>query len=123
LIVFAEQLQGIQVVSLTVGIVAVSIAGVASLIVVLEKITGGLGRWFERHFKESLHPTNERISDLAQQVEHADSYNRFHLGPNGITTPIHQRLQVVEKRMAEIADQDGRLLRMMQAAAKHDTEQ
>ena len=120
---FAEQLQGIQVVSLTVGIVAVSIAGVASLIVVLEKITGGLGRWFERHFKESLHPTNERISDLAQQVEHADSYNRFHLGPNGITTPIHQRLQVVEKRMAEIADQDGRLLRMMQAAAKHDTEQ
>ena len=119
---FAEQLQGIQVVSLTVGIVAVSIAGLASLIVVLEKITGGLGRWFERHFKESLHPTNERISDLAQQVEHADAYNRFHLGPNGITTPIHQRLQIVEKRMAEIADQDGRLLRMMQAAAKTDTD-
>jgi hypothetical protein len=39
-----------------------------------------------------------------------------------MTQPIHMRLQVVEKRMAEIADQDGRLLRMMQAAAETDRE-
>ena len=121
--VFAAELETIQVVSLTVGIVAVSVAGVASLIVILEKITGSLGRWFERHFKESLHPTNERITELGQQVEYADAYNRHHLGPNGTSMPVHIRLEVVENRIAEIADQDGRLLRMMQAAAKHDTEQ
>ncbi len=116
-------LEPIQVASLTVGIIGGVVVGMGAMFVLFEKITGSLGRWFERHFKESLHPTNNRISDLAGQVEHADAYNRFHLGPNGVTTPIHMRLQVVEKRMAEIADQDGRLLRMMQAAAKTDTEQ
>ena len=119
---FAAELEGIQIVSLTVGIVAISIAGVASLIVVLEKITGSLGRWFERHFKESLEPTNDQITELGQQVEHADAYNRYHLGPNGLAPPIHVRLQIVETRMAEISDQDGRLLRMMQAVAKTDTD-
>ena len=111
---FAEQLQGIQVVSLTVGIVAVSIAGVASLIVVLEKITGGLGRWFERHFKESLHPTNERIIELGQQVGHADAYNRYHLGPNGDAMPVHMRLKVVEAQVALVSAQDERMRRMIQ---------
>jgi hypothetical protein len=112
--VFAEQLEGIQIVSLTVGIVAISIAGVASLIVVLEKITGGLGRWFERHFKESLHPTNEKITELGQQVEHADNYNRYHLGPNGDAMPVHMRLKVVEQQVALVSAQDERLRRLIQ---------
>ncbi len=112
--VFAEQLQSIQVVSLTVGIVAISIAGVASLIVVLEKITGGLGRWFERHFKESLHPTNEKITELGQQVVHADNYNRYHLGPNGDAMPVHMRLKVVEAQVALVSAQDERMRRLIQ---------
>ncbi len=111
---FAEQLQSIQVVSLTVGIVAISIAGVASLIVVLEKITGGLGRWFERHFKESLHPTNEKITELGQQVVHADNYNRYHLGPNGDAMPVHMRLKVVEAQVALVSAQDERMRRLIQ---------
>jgi hypothetical protein len=111
---FGAELEGIQVVSLTVGIVAVSIAGVASLIVVLEKITGSLGRWFERHFKESLHPTNEKITELGQQVEHADSYNRYHLGPNGDAMPVHMRLKVVEAQVALVSAQDERMRRLIQ---------
>ena len=111
---FAAELEGIQIVSLTVGIVAVSIAGVASLIVVLEKITGGLGRWFERHFKESLHPTNERITQLGQQVEYADAYNRHHLGPNGTSMPVHMRLKAVEQQVALVSAQDERLRRLIQ---------
>jgi len=116
------QLEPIQVASLTVGIIGGVVIAMGAMFVLFEKVTGSLGRWFERHFKESLEPTNERISDLAQQVEHADQYNRYHLGPNGLAQPIHMRLQDVEKRMAEIADQDGRLIRMMQAAAKTNTE-
>jgi len=108
------ELETIQVVSLTVGIVAVSIAGVASLIVVLEKITGSLGRWFERHFKESLEPTNDRITEIGQQVEHADAYNRHHLGPNGDTMPVHMRLKVVEQQVALISAQDERMRRLIQ---------
>lgn len=111
---FAAELETIQVVSLTVGIVAVSVAGVASLIVILEKITGGLGRWFERHFKESLEPTNDRITELCQQVEYADAYNRHHLGPNGDTMPVHMRLKVVEQQVALVSAQDERLRRLIQ---------
>jgi len=114
LTVFAAELETIQVVSLTVGIVAVSVAGVASLIVVLEKITGSLGRWFERHFKESLEPTNDRITELGQQVEYADAYNRHHLGPNGTSMPVHMRLKVVEQQVALISAQDERLRRLIQ---------
>jgi len=110
----AAELETIQVVSLTVGIVAVSVAGVASLIVVLEKITGSLGRWFERHFKESLEPTNDRITELGQQVEHADAYNRHHLGPNGDTMPVHMRLKVVEQQVALVSAQDERMRRLIQ---------
>jgi hypothetical protein len=116
------ELEPIQVASLTVGIIGGVVVGMGAMFVLFEKITGSLGRWFERHFKESLQPTNERLGELAAEVKHADAYNRFHLGPNGVTVPIHQRLQVVEKRMAEIAEQDGRLLRMMQAAARTDTD-
>jgi len=119
---FAE-LEPIQVASLTVGIIGGVVVGMGAMFVLFEKVTGSLGRWFERHFKESLEPTNDRITDLGQQVEHADQYNRYHLGPNGLAPPIHVRLKVVEDRMAQISDQDGRLLRMMQAAAKTDTEQ
>jgi hypothetical protein len=104
------------------GILVAIASLLVALFVLFEKVTGSFGRWFERHFKESLHPTHERISELAEQIQHADAYNRFHLGPNGITTPIHMRLQEVETRMAAISDQDGRLLRMMQAVAKTDTE-
>lgn len=111
---FAAELETIQVVSLTVGIVAVSVAGVASLIVILEKITGGLGRWFERHFKESLEPTNDRITELGQQVKYADAYNRHHLGPNGDTMPVHMRLKVVEQQVALVSAQDERLRRLIQ---------
>lgn len=111
---FAAELEAIQVISLTIGIVAVSIAGVASLIVVLEKITGGLGRWFERHFKESLEPTNDQIAELGQQVEHADAYNRYHLGPNGNAMPIYVRLKVVEAQVALVSAQDERMRRLIQ---------
>jgi len=119
---FAAELEPIQVVSLTVGIIGGTIIGLGAMFVLFEKVTGSLGRWFERHFKESLEPTNDQITELGQQVEHADAYNRYHLGPNGLAMPVHIRLEVVENRIAEIADQDGRLLRMMQAAAKTDTE-
>ena len=111
---FAAELETIQIVSLTVGIVAVSVAGVASLIVILEKITGSLGRWFERHFKESLEPTNDRITELGQQVEYADAYNRHHLGPNGTSMPVHMRLKVVEQQVALVSAQDERLRRLIQ---------
>ena len=111
---FAAELEPIQVISLTVGIIGGTIIGLGAMFVLFEKITGSLGRWFERHFKESLHPTNERIAELGQQVEYADAYNRHHLGPNGTSMPVHMRLKVVEQQVALVSAQDERLRRLIQ---------
>ena len=111
---FAAELEPIQVVSLTVGIIGGTIIGLGAMFVLFEKVTGSLGRWFERHFKESLHPTNERITELGQQVEYADVYNRHHLGPNGTSMPVHMRLKVVETQVALVQAQDERLRRLIQ---------
>ena len=111
---FAAELEPIQVISLTVGIIGGTIIGLGAMFVLFEKITGSLGRWFERHLKESLHPTNERITELGQQVEHADAYNRHHLGPNGTSMPVHMRLKVVETQVALVQAQDERLRRLIQ---------
>ena len=111
---FAAELEPIQVVSLTVGIIGGTIIGLGAMFVLFEKVTGGLGRWFERHFKESLEPTNERITELGQQVEYADAYNRHHLGPNGTSMPVHMRLKAVEQQVALVSAQDERLRRLIQ---------
>jgi hypothetical protein len=114
--VFA-QLETLQTISLMVGILGIFTAGVASLIVIIEKITGSLGRWFERHFKSSLEPTNDKIEVLSDKVDKADTYNRYHLGPNGETMPVHERLKIVEQQMALVAAQDQKILKLTQAAA------
>ena len=111
---FAAELEPIQVISLTVGIIGGTIIGLGAMFVLFEKITGSLGRWFERHFKESLHPTNERITELGKQVEYADAYNRHHLGPNGDAMPVHMRLKVVEAQVALVSAQDERMRRLIQ---------
>ena len=111
---FAAELEPIQVISLTVGIIGGTIIGLGAMFVLFEKITGSLGRWFERHFKESLEPTNDRITEIGQQVEYADAYNRHHLGPNGTSMPVHMRLKVVETQVALVQAQDERLRRLIQ---------
>ena len=111
---FAAELEPIQVISLTVGIIGGTIIGLGAMFVLFEKVTGSLGRWFERHFKESLEPTNDRISEIGQQVEYADAYNRHHLGPNGTSMPVHMRLKVVEQQVALVTAQDERLRRLIQ---------
>ena len=111
---FAAELEPIQVISLTVGIIGGTIIGLGAMFVLFEKVTGSLGRWFERHFKESLEPTNDRITEIGQQVEYADAYNRHHLGPNGTSMPVHMRLKVVETQVALVQAQDERLRRLIQ---------
>ena len=111
---FAAELEGIQVVSLTVGMVGILTAGVASLFVIFEKITGSLGRWFERHFRDSLEPTNEAIADLRSETRSADLYNRHHLGPNGSTMPMHLRLKDVERTVTQLSAQDDRLKSLLE---------
>ena len=108
------ELETIQTASLTVGIIVAVTAGTASMFVIFEKIPGSFGRWFERHFRDSLEPTNEAIAELRTETRSADSYNRYHLGPNGSTIPIHLRLRDVERTVSQLSAQDDRLRGLLQ---------
>ena len=120
---FAAELEGIQVVSLTVGIIVAIAAGTASVFVIFEKITGSFGRWFERHFRDSLEPTNEAIADLRSETRSADLYNRHHLGPNGSTMPMHLRLKDVERTVSQLSAQDDRLKSLLEQIIQAEPEE
>ena len=119
---FAAELETIQVVSLTVGIIVAIAAGTASVFVIFEKITGSFGRWFERHFRDSLEPTNDAIADLRSETKSADLYNRYHLGPNGSTIPIHLRLRDVERTVTQLSAQDDRLKSLLEQIIQAEPE-
>ena len=118
----AAELETIQIISITVGIIVAIAAGTASVFVIFEKITGSLGRWFERHFRDSLEPTNEAIADLRSETKSADAYNRYHLGPNGATMPMHLRLKDVERTVSQLSAQDDRLRNLLEQIIQAEPE-
>lgn len=70
-------------------------------------------RWFRRQLGESmsewmtrvieavverlLHPVIAKLDDLSERFEKHRTYVGYHLGPNGETKPVHQRLCDVEQ--------------------------
>lgn len=53
-------------------------------------ITHPLSRWMETRVVDATTPHRETTAKFQQYVE-------YHLGPNGTTTPVHQRLQLLER--------------------------
>jgi hypothetical protein len=49
-----------------------------------------IGRWLDRRHEESLGP-------LVLSFEEHTEYVRYHLGPNGTTRPIHERIRRLEE--------------------------
>jgi hypothetical protein len=88
-------LETIQTISITIGI----LVGVASLIVALfaifEKITGFTARWAGRQVAIGVQPLHNSIEELA-------TYTRHHLGPNGVTMPLHHKVNLQTESLAEL---------------------
>jgi len=57
-------------------------------------------RWFRRQMSESL---GEWFRDRVQEAN-ADhhEYVRYHLGPNGSTKPVHERLKTLESKVGAV---------------------
>jgi uncharacterized membrane protein YqgA involved in biofilm formation len=68
-----------------VGVVAGAVVGV---MVLLEKVTGLLGRWVQRQVKDVIRPTEARVL--------------HHLGENGTTVPMHHRMGEMEQTIRKI---------------------
>lgn len=81
-----------------VVLVIIQIGGVATALtavfIFVERVWSPAKRWLERILTE---PIIERIDEHERYVQH-------HLGPNGNTPPIHQRLANVEASVESLKD-------------------
>lgn len=99
-----------------------------ALFVLFEKFTGAMGRWASRQVSIGVEPLKEDVEKnnlalLAHQesttvymeasaeiidkrLTAIDNYQRYHLGPNGTATPIHERLADLERGLNIIAATD-----------------
>lgn len=68
-----------------VGVVTGAVVGV---MVLVEKVTGMLGRWVRRQVSDVVAPTETRVL--------------HHLGENGTTTPVYRRLADIEAKIEHI---------------------
>ena len=109
----------------TIAVLASTVAILIGLFVLVEKISGVTGRWAAKQVSVGVEPLKEDIaSNNEALVQHQEwsieqmaldhkciedrlakmsDYERYHLGPNGTATPIHQRISELEKGMQLIS--------------------
>lgn len=96
-----------------------------ALFVLFEKFTGAMGRWASRQVSIGVEPLKEDVeknnlallahqestsvymaasaSVIEERLTNIDNYQRYHLGPNGTATPIHERITDLERGLQSIA--------------------
>jgi len=108
---------GIQLAE-TVAVLASTVAIVIGLFVLFEKISGVTGRWAAKQVEAGVIPMKDHLEDKIEDVSVTNieahtsikeslatmqEYNRYHLGPNGTATPIHERIVALEKSLKTMA--------------------
>ena len=98
----------------TIAVLASTVAIVIGLFVLFEKISGVTGRWAAKQVQAGLVPLEEKIDtnneDALRQAQEdhlcierrlgeVHEYNKYHLGPNGTTKPVHERISDLETGM------------------------
>jgi PAS domain S-box-containing protein len=79
------------------------IIAMGGALAVLEKIRKPFGNWIQKNVTssvtESIDGLTEKLQDQGQLFDAHANYVRHHLGPNGDTPPIYQRLKNLETQM------------------------
>lgn len=66
------------------------------VITLLEKITGAGSRWLAKGVEAGTQSLRADVNDVRDEQREIRHLTRFHLGPNGTSTPVHERLKRVE---------------------------
>jgi len=86
-----------------IGLWAGFVIAVGGALAVLEKIRKPFGKWIQKNVtsgvSESIDALTEKVQDQGLMFNAHSSYVRHHLGPNGSTPPIYQRLKNLETQM------------------------
>lgn len=72
------------------------------------QVAESMGEWLtglvETVLERLLAPVIAKLDDLSERFEKHRTYVGYHLGPNGETKPVHQRLCDVEKAVRSAPD-------------------
>lgn len=90
------------------GVACGALIGVLTL---LEKLTGLGSRWLAKGVEEGTRALREDVNDVKEEQREHKHYVRYHLGPNGTTTPVHQRLADVEQEVRGIRSEQRTIRR------------
>ena len=86
-----------------IGLWAGFVIAVGGALAMLEKFRKPFGNWIQKNVTsgvtESIDGLSEKVQDQALMFDAHASYVRHHLGPNGKTPPIYQRLKNLETQM------------------------
>jgi hypothetical protein len=77
-----------------VGVACGAAIGVFTL---LEKITGAGSRWLARGVQAGVEPLAVEVAHVKESVEEVQHLQRYHLGPNGDSRRIHERVEAIER--------------------------
>lgn len=91
--------------------VGVACGAAVGLFTLLEKITGAGSRWLAKGVEEGTRTLREDVNDIKEEQREHKHYLRYHLGPNGTTTPVHQRLADVEQEVRGIRSEQRTIRR------------
>lgn len=84
------------------GAVGVVLAGIVAFLTAGEKASGIGQRWLARGVSAGVSPLVDRVDNLDRRVEAHSEYTRHHLGPNGDSPRLHDRVDHIESQLAAI---------------------
>ncbi len=93
------------------GAVAGALTAIALLI---ERIWGPVRRWLANAL---TNPLIDKLGEMEERWDDHTDYVRHHLGPNGTTQPLHERVEEVQTRaeiMEAVAKENQRRLTMLE---------
>lgn len=94
---------------------------IVTLFTIAEKVTGIGQRWLARGVEQGIAPlaakvdsTRADVNDVKADLKEHRAYTRYHLGPNGESPRLHDRVERIERRVEAVSHE--------QAQVRHDLE-
>lgn len=91
-----------------VGVACGAAIGVFTL---LEKITGAGSRWLARGVQAGVKPLSDELADIKVTVEEVQHLQQYHMGPNGGSPRIHERVAAIERSLMGVRTEQTRVRR------------
>jgi len=94
------------------------VALVIAVMTLLEKVTGAGQRWVARAVEDGNRPiaallevTRAEVNDVKADLKEHRNYTKYHLGPNGDSPRLHDRVERIERRIDAVSYEQDRIRR------------